>query len=444
MRAHKLAATLLALLLLTLASASCSPGAVEPGISKIDWEDPELRAEQFVTALVNGDFRVAAEGFDSAMKRALSVSALRRAWESTVTQAGSYISLERTEIIPHEEYSIYLVTTRHEIMGVSTRIVFDTDGLVAGLFFSYVPNYDEWDLTPIAREGFTDIPIIVGEGTDFPLRGFISMPDSVSGGVPAVILVHGSGPQNMDLEAFGITVFKDIAEHLAHNGIAVLRYDKRTYAHGARFAVQYGDDFTVWEETIEDALLAKAVLEQVERVDQDRIYVLGLSLGGMLAPRIADAGGFAGAIIMAGSPRSLMDIILDQNKYFIELNPISASERISLYAQVDAARKQFFGMPEKYILEMDAHPPESFLAATDKPFLIMQGMKDFQVYADVDFELYKEIARGRSNFEFRLYDNLNHLFTLSTMEKPTLDDYVAGSKVDPAPLNDIVKWVNER
>ena len=442
MRKRRPIAALLAALLTMLMLSACGGSGHEPGISQIDWEDPDLRAEQLVAALANGDYSVAASGFDDTMRRALSVPALRRAWESTVKQAGDFISLERVELLPHDEYSIYLVTTRHEESGVSTRIAFDADGMVAGLFFSYVPNYDEWDLTPILREGFTDFPVIVGAETDFPLRGILSIPDEVSGSVPAVVLVHGSGPSNMDLEVYGITVFKDIAEYLAKSGIAVLRYDKRTYAHGARFAALYGNNFTVWEETIEDAILAKAFLAQNERVDGDRIYVLGLSLGGMLAPRIVSEGGFAGAIIMAGSPRSLMDIIIDQNKYFIELNTMSAFDRLALYAEVNAARANYFGFPERYILDMDAHPPADLLAATNKPFLIMQGGKDFQVFADVDFVLYKEIAQGRDNFEFQLYEGLNHLFVESTMEKPTLDDYVAGSTVDPEPLRDIVAWIN--
>ena len=311
-----------------------------------------------------------------------------------------------------------------------------------------VYSFEDWDLTPVRRDGFTDYPVIIGEGTDYPLKGILSIPDELVGdgatpGTPAVVLVHGSGPINMDTEVYGITVFKDIAEHLAKNGVAVLRYDKRTFAHGAKLVEQFGDDLTVWEETIEDAIRAKMLLEQNELVDPNRIYVLGHSLGGMLAPRIVSEGGFAGGIIMAGSPRSLLEIIYDQNLYFIDLQRPSATRRLSLLAQVERARAANFTLPAKYIAEMDAHPAEGYLAGTDKPFLILQGGKDFQVYAATDFEMYKTIAGGRENIELHLYDDLTHLFTLSTMEKPTLEDYAAGAKVDGAPLRDIVDWLKK-
>jgi hypothetical protein len=61
-----------------------------------------------------------------------------------------------------------------------------------------------------------------------------------------------------------------------------------------------------------------------------------------------------------------------------------------------------------------------------------------------DFEAYKQLAAGRSNFEFHLYDDLGHLFTVSTMENPTTEDYVSGAHVDEAPLADIVAWIKTR
>jgi len=306
----------------------------------------------------------------------------------------------------------------------------------------WVYSFEDWDLTPEQRDGYTDYPVIIGEGTGYPLKGILSMPDHPEEKAPSVVLVHGSGPLNMDSEAFGVAVFRDIAQFLAKNGIAVLRYDKRTFAHGAVLMEQYGDDLTVWEESIEDAIRAKALLEREEHLDSSRIFVLGHSLGGMLAPRIVSEGDFAGGIVMAGSPRSLLEIIYDQNIYFIDLRQTTVLERLSLLAQVERARATNFTLPEKYITEMDEHPAEGYLAETEKPFLIMQGGKDFQVYADVDFEMFKEIARGRGNIELRFYDDLTHLFTLSTMEKPTLDDYIAGSVVDEAPLADIAEWVH--
>ena len=432
-----IAASLTIILLFSL--MGCSDTTEEPGT--IDWSDLDQRAELFVSALVNGDYSEAAGGFDNTMKKALSVNALKRAWEDTLKEAGLFISIVRTDVIPHDEYYIYEVISRHENKGVNTRVVFSEDDLIAGLFFSFTENPSDLDPTPVQKEGYTEIPVIIGEGTDYPLNGILSIPDNVSGALPAVVLVHGSGPIDMNGTAFGIGLLEVLAENLAQNGIAALRYNKRTFSHGAKLNAEYGDNLTVWEETIEDAILAKNLLLENEQIDNSAVYVLGHSLGGMLAPRIVSEGGFTGGIIMAGSARSLIDIIYDQNKYHIELMDISENERLALYEQVDEAREHFFNLPETYIAEMDAHPAEVYLAVTENPFLILQGGKDFQVSADVDFALYQEIAEGRENFTLRLYDELTHLFTVSTMEKPTIEDYLAGSSISKMPMSDIVEWV---
>jgi dienelactone hydrolase len=278
-------------------------------------------------------------------------------------------------------------------------------------------------------------------GEEYPLDGVLALPGGAEK-VPAVVLVHGSGPNDKDESINGIKVFKDISDYLASKGIAVLRYDKRTYTHAEKLSSDIAAiaAFTVQDETIEDAIFAGLLLAQNERIDSNKIFVVGHSLGGMLAPRIVDEsnGIFAGAVIMAGSPRSLLDIIYDQNMYSISL--MDPSERDALMQQVEDA-KPYFGLPQGYIDEMDAYPVSEYLQSTDKAFLILQGGKDFQVSPKNDFEAYKQIVGSKSNFEFHIYDNLNHLFTVSTMENPTTDDYVAGTHMDDAPLADIAAWI---
>jgi len=128
--------TSLAVCLLLL--AGCGTAVAEPGISRIDWDNHDARAEQFVTALANGDFTIAAEGFDADMQRALGVRALGNSWKGMLRGAGAFVAIEGIELEPHDEYDIYIVFTRHEISGINTRIVFSADGLVAGLFFTFV------------------------------------------------------------------------------------------------------------------------------------------------------------------------------------------------------------------------------------------------------------------------------------------------------------------
>ncbi|MCL2603206.1 MAG: alpha/beta fold hydrolase [Defluviitaleaceae bacterium] len=173
--------------------------------------------------------------------------------------------------------------------------------------------------------GPTEQEVTIGAGTPWPLGGTLTLPAvvSVANPVPAVVLVHGSGPNDRDLTLGVNRAFYDIASYLTANGIAVLRYDKRTFTHGAALAEKFdvneagmlASNFTYWEETIEDAVLAAGLLRADARIDSARIYMAGLSLGGMLAPRIHASGGdFAGIIIMAGSPRHILEITVEQER----------------------------------------------------------------------------------------------------------------------------------
>ena len=138
MKARKFLSLILITGLIFVFVTSCDDEFEEPGISHIDWDNHDLRAERFVIALVNGDFTIAAEGFDEEMSRVLGVRGLRKAWRDTARIAGDFKSIYETELIPHDEYEIYHVVSWHANRYINTRIVFSFDGKIAGLFFSFL------------------------------------------------------------------------------------------------------------------------------------------------------------------------------------------------------------------------------------------------------------------------------------------------------------------
>lgn len=263
--------------------------------------------------------------------------------------------------------------------------------------------------------------IIIGEGTEFPLKGLITFPDEVSSPVPAVVMVHGSGPSNMDEKVMKLTPFRDLAEGLARHGIASIRYDKRTFAYASKMRKC---QVTVKSETIDDAVLAAELLKSTPEVDSERIFILGHSMGAMLAPRIDSEGADAkGLIMLAGTPYRLEDIVIRQLnqaggkgvlKLIVSLeNKVFSKKFDGLYDMSDeeAKRKKFAGgLNLYYFKEMGKKTAAEYLFESSKPVLIMQGGKDFQVLADDDFAEFRRILAGRESTEFRLYPNLNHCF----------------------------------
>ena len=308
----------------------------------------------------------------------------------------------------------------------------------------YEANYHQ-DTIEYGR--FTDYSVIIGETTAFPLNGILSMPNNTAQPVPAAVIVHGSGGHDMDGNMFGNAPYRDMAEYLAANGVAVIRHDKRNFAHGAALVAEFGGDFTVWEESIEDALFAAALLRTDPRIDPNRIFLIGHSLGAMLAPRIQIAAQereieFAGLILMAGTPREFTVVALEQFDASLTagrmmLETLEGEALAAGEAEIAAAQAQtdflieiadmiwetpaenlkemfFMGGSFYYIHDLASPSFEEAVADVHVPMLVMQGGKDFQVLADVDFVMLQDILSGRTNVTFKLYEGLNHLFMPTT------------------------------
>ena len=276
--------------------------------------------------------------------------------------------------------------------------------------------------------------IVVGAGTDYPLNGLLTLPGDLSKPVPAVVMVHGSGASNMDEKVMKLTPFKDLAEGLGRHGIASLRYDKRTFVHGRKMI--RNKNLTVKEETIDDALLAVGMLREDPRIDRSRIFILGHSMGAMLAPRI-DA---EGADARRGS--SLLSRIVRLEYKFYK------KKFRGLYQMSDeeAKRKKFAGnLTLYYFKEMGQKTAADYLLASGKPVLIMQGGKDFQVLAKKDYRGFKELLAGRENTRYKLYPELNHIFV-----KGIYNDILKASKeysveqhIGEDVIGDIAAFINE-
>lgn len=154
------------------------------------------------------------------------------------------------------------------------------------------------------------------------LHGTLSLPRGLAGRRPAVVLLHGSGPNDRDAAAPGdlvrpsrpakFPVLKTLAEHLSRQGLVVLRYDKRACGRcypEAKLepAVFRFTDFT------DDARDGLAFLQTREEVDPHALVVVGHSQGGKHAPHVAhDNRDVVAVVMLAGTVQALADAVVEQ------------------------------------------------------------------------------------------------------------------------------------
>ena len=300
--------------------------------------------------------------------------------------------------------------------------------------------------------------VTLGEGTNYPLQGILTLPNDRENPVPAVVFVHGSGSSNMDERVGKLTPFRDLAEGFAQQGIASLRYNKRSFTHPLKLVKKKG--MTVWHETIEDAILAAELLRSIPDIDPQRIFIAGHSMGAMLAPRIdAEGGNFRGMILMAGSPRNMDEILMEQlTEMMAQSGKLTrmivqkqanqfrdAFEKMYDMSDEEAkAKKMGGGTSLYYFKDMAQHPVSSYLENSTKPVLVMQGGKDFQVKAEVDYILYQQLLQNHPDATFHLYKNLNHCFVPSIYGRITKakQEYSMEQHIGDKVIGDMATWIH--
>jgi dienelactone hydrolase len=390
------------------------------------------------------------------MRTALPEPKLRETWQTLQAQAGPFQKQLGARATKLAGYDVVLVTCQFKQMALDAKVVFDAKRRVAGLFF--VPSHPAANASeppPYAHtNAFQEKEFIVGRG-EWQLPGTLTLP-TTGGPWPAVVLVHGSGQNDRDETVGANKPFRDLAWGLATKGIAVLRYEKRTKEHADKFKSEVLGQLTVKDETIDDALSAVTELRATDDLDPKRIFVLGHSLGGMVAPRIGQADpNLAGLIILAGATRPLEDLMVEQTRYLLSLSgKPSAEAQVQLdQLLVEAAKVKkltdadtsspalLLHAPAAYWLDLREHDPLAIAKGLKQPLLILQGGRDYQV-TEVDFNRWKAALGAQPNVTFKLYPKLNHLF-LAGEGKSTPDEYEEPGHVAEAVVTDLAEWLKD-
>ncbi|HEX2223504.1 MAG TPA: alpha/beta fold hydrolase [Thermoanaerobaculia bacterium] len=415
------------------------------------------RAEAFVAAVSEGKAADVGAALNEEMRQAMpSPSALTEAWRGMEQQAGPYKGIEKRRLIEESPHRVVTFDTAFGEFGVTLRIPFDAAGKVAGFWFApRAPAAPTVTPAPAYADPakFEEQEVTVGSG-EWALPGTLTLPKG-AGPFPAVVLVHGSGPQDRDETTGAAKPFRDLAQGLATRGIAVLRYDNRTKVHGAKLAPVLST-LTVREEATDDARAAADLLRKTPKIDPARVYLLGHSLGAMLAPRIAAQDpGLAGVILLAPPARPLEDLLAGQYSHLFSLSgEVSAEEK----AQLDRLREQVarvkspeltaqtpasdlpLGLPASYWLDLRGYDPVATAKKLDRPLLILQGGRDYQVTPADDFERWKAAFPQGSKTRLQLFPKLDHGFREGEgASKP--DDAQKPGNVPEEVVKVIAEWV---
>lgn len=440
---HLRTVALLALIAVCIVSAPACTGPRNEG-------SPEEIARRLLSHFDSQDFAAVFSMFDNTMKGLLPQADLQSTWQELTAQVGGYS--HEIDLTTETGGKFVRVVMRSQFAKavLDVQVTLNARREVSGLYFTVVQGYGYVEPGYVDRSRFSEEDLIINVSGDYPLPATLSLPvgDELW---PAVVLVHGSGPSDRDETIISNKPFADIALGLSSRGVAVLRYDKRTYAHAQAMAAM--TNVTLWEETVADAISAARFLLQDSRVDPDRVYVLGHSLGGMAAPRIGQAlPELAGLIMLAAPARPLEDIMVEQYTYIFNLreDPDShVAELEEIRAQAERVKdpdlspvtpaSALLGLPASYWLDLRGYIPPLLAQTLDMPMLILQGERDYQVTME-DFNTWKSYLVSRADVKFRSYPELNHLF-FAGVGPSSPDEYFISGNVSLDVITEITRFV---
>lgn len=406
-------------------------------------------SEQTITAiqkLTNGNTNSFYQLFDENLKNEITEQELLATWNQIVSQYGSFqYYLSEVAISPKDGYQIASIPCIFENGTLTFQLTFNNSGAISGFYMTEGQNSSG---SPRLNN---DTEVSFGD-EDYPLSGSLTLPNG-AGPFPVVILVQGSGPYDRNEQVGPNVPFLDFADQLTQHGIAVLRYDTRTYLYERELA--QNNNRTVYDEIINDVTAAVEFLKTRNTIQSDQIFIAGHNMAGYLMPRIAEkTPDAAGYIMLAAAARPLEDLLLAQTTYVINTEKnLDEATKVQMVEQIETtvanikrltetsnmASENLYNLPVHYWLDLQSYDPLNQITKINKPLLFLQGGRDYQV-TTIDFELWKSVLAKNQDAHFCYYDNLNHLFMIGT-GKSTPAEYQQRGIVSDSVSNDIADFI---
>ncbi len=312
------------------------------------------------------------------------------------------------------------------------------------------------------------------------LAGTITLPDTKRK-YPAVIMISGSGAQDRDEMIFEHRPFHVIADHLARNGIASLRFDDRGTAKSeGDFSAGTTYDFAT------DVSAAVKYLKTRKEIKQ--IGLLGHSEGGIIAPIVASRSKDVQFIILlagtgdrgdrlllmqqeaimraSGEPESEVQKTLSINakafelvvqatdhdnlktemrKYITETTDNGSVEIPEGLSRDDFIEAQIQGICNPWMFQFMKLDPAKYLEQVQCPVLALNGAMDLQVPSQMNLNAIRNALGkgGNKDVTSREFPGLNHLFQECKTGLP--EEYITIEQtIAPEVLNELSTWIKKK
>lgn len=408
----------------------------------------EANTKVLLEDLTEGKADAAMESLGGALRSRLNAKGLTALWGDLGGARSPYVSQARVI---------------KGLAEVTVPLHFPAGDFIARLSCGPDDKFSDFQLTPLtqplpspgASPTFTETELRIG-APSLPVGATLTLPNG-KGPFPAVVLVSGAGTHNRD-EAFGPTKpLRDIAHGLAAYGIASLRYDKPAFDHPLAFI---GEPYTIDDEYTNPAIDAVHRLREMPMVDPQRIFLLGHSQGGEMAPRIARREpSIAGLILVAAPAKSLpqyFQTVEQSANRLLRLYPQYASQIRQNVATTEATQRWLAqadpadpaalapdGAPASYWLSLRDYKAHVLAIASTlkQPMLILQGGRDDSVSPEEDFGLWQQAFAHSPRATLKEYPTLSHLMTPVSGSKQEPADSEKSAHVAPQVIEDIARWI---
>jgi dienelactone hydrolase len=404
-----------------------------------------VQANQFFNFFIGGDIEKAYPYFDNEFQSKVSFEQIKSLRRQFLTSYGDFKSVIKTSPYTQKNVKYVLLTVAFDRAKPVFALTINTENKIAGLFTTaenYITKYT--DPNYVKKDSYLEENIAIETG-EFKLPGLLTRP-KVGENYPVVVLIHGSGPQNMDEQTGNLKPFRDLALGLAAKGIATIRYDKRTRIYGKK-STAAGQNIGVKEEVIDDATSAILFAQKLNKVNPKKVVLLGHSLGAQLAPEIALNNKLLSGIIMLAAPaRTIGEMLNEQFRYLIK-DSAALAQNLKLAAEIAHAdtiknqNKVLLGANASYFTELNKLNQVLTAKKLTSPILILQGERDYQVTI-TDLNIWKKAIGNSKNVVIKSYPKLNHSFTEGEGASSSPAEYNIPANIPEYVIIDISNFIH--